>query len=86
MKMESPKQNWSLANARVQQEHVLWLRSLTPARSMALCEELQHFAAQLRRRTCGNESADQGHWQEKLKVRRKQLAAFKALDQSPSDR
>lgn len=78
--MEAPKQNWSLYHDKCRHEHAEWLRSLTPARALSLCDDLRILAGRLLSGGPDAERTNRNRWQEKLAIRRKLVAAFMALD------
>ena len=78
--LEWPKQNWDWYESRCRSEHIQWLRSLTPAHCLNLCEELRRLASELTEESPDAERMDQKRWREKLSIRKKTRAALMALD------
>ncbi len=77
---EAPKRNWEWYEAKCRQEHVKWLRGLSPADSVALCEELRRLAARSQGGAAASDMLDQKRWEEKLARRKSTVAAFQACD------
>jgi len=78
--IEAPKQDWKLYEAKCREEHVAWLRGLTPTAALALFESMGQFAARHAPASPARVRMEEARWQEKLAIRRKMLAAFTALD------
>jgi hypothetical protein len=79
--IEAPKQDWKLYAAKCQEDHVEWLRRLTPSEGLSLFESMRRFAKTHTADSPALERMESARWQEKLAIRRKLLAAFNALDQ-----
>jgi hypothetical protein len=79
--LEAPKQDWKLYAAKWHEDHVEWLRRLTPAAALSLLESMRRFANAHSAVSSTRERMEAARWEEKLAIRRKLLAAFKALDE-----
>jgi hypothetical protein len=75
------RQDWELHERLCRKDHVEWLRSLTPAQSLALYEDFHRFAASVKIPPEEAARLESSHWQEKLSLRKKLLAAFARLDE-----
>ena len=78
--MEAPRHNWKLYEQRKRPSHVEWLQGLTPETGYALFKSLWRLAASLPMSEQEASRLRAQHWQEKLEVRRRQVAAFTSLD------
>lgn len=83
--IEAPKQDWKLYEAKCRQEHVEWLRGLSPTAAMALLEDMRRLATESTAESPVRERLESARWQEKLAIRRKLLSVFVALDQRRRD-
>jgi hypothetical protein len=75
-----PQQNWDLYDEKCREEHVRWLRNLTPAAAMALYESFHSAASSQRGDSAGLERLEERRWEEKLAIRRAMCATFRKLD------
>ncbi len=78
--MDAPKQNWTWYEQKCRAEHVEWLRSLTPAAALRLCEDLGRFARRFTYDSAEDQRLGHDRWREKLAIRQRMLSAFVALD------
>ena len=78
--IEAPRQNWTWYEERSELEHVAWLRSLTPAAAVRLCEDLHSFARRFMPTPPDDDAFERQRWGEKLAIRRKIVAALVSLD------
>jgi hypothetical protein len=78
--------DWELLERRSRQQHVQWLRSLTPAESFALYEDLHRLAASFTGDPEGSARLEQRRWREKLAVRAELLAAWSRMDERSARR
>ena len=83
--LTAPQQNWSLDESKRRSAHADWLRGLSPESAWELHQSLfaaamSHGALPLSRELA------QSRWEEKLAIRRRQVAAFARMDQLRHDR
>ena len=78
--IEPPKQRWAWYEEKCRSEHTAWLRSLSPAASFALCEDLYRLARRAQDGASAAERMEQERWQEKLALRKRVVAALTELD------
>jgi hypothetical protein len=78
--LEPPKQNWDWYESKCRPNHIQWLRSLTPAHSLNLCEELRRLATELTKQSPDAERLEQERWREKLLLRNRTRAVLVAVD------
>ena len=79
--LEPPKQNWDWYEEKSRAEHIQWLRNLTPADCLNLCEELRRLASTLMQDSPDADRMERQRWHEKLAARNRTRAALEALDQ-----
>ena len=83
--LTAPQQNWSLYESKCRSAHVAWLRGLSPESAWELHQSL--FAAAMSHGALPlPPELAQSRWQEKLAIRRRQVAAFARRDQRLHDR
>jgi hypothetical protein len=78
--MDAPKQDWKLYESICREEHVAWLRRLTPSAALSLFEDMRKLALEWTPDPASHERMLAARWHEKVATRRKLLAAFAALD------
>ena len=78
--LEAPKQDWSFYLSRCQDEHLVWLRALTPSKSLDLFRDLYRFASSWGLEPEERERLEAMRFSEKIKLRAQLRAAFQALD------
>ena len=78
--LSAPRQDWKLYEERCRDEHVRWMRGLTPAESMNLYESLHRWVVAHADHSPRAVIREEQRWQEKLALRRRMLEAFAALD------
>ena len=78
--------NWELYERRCRQEHVAWLRSLTPESALALYEDFHTFVASQHIDAAERQRLDDRRWAEKVAIRRKLHAAFVERDRRNAER
>jgi hypothetical protein len=76
--------DWAAYEQRCREEHVDWLRSLSPAAAFALLEDLHRFASSVETGEAGMRRLEEQRWEDKLARRRQQVEAFLRLDQLTS--
>ncbi len=82
--LTAPKQNWTLYEAKCREAHTAWLRGLSPETAWELHQSLFSAAMSQGAFPLPPELA-QCRWDEKLTVRRRQVAAFARMDQLRHD-
>ena len=78
--LEAPKQDWSFYLSRCQDEHLQWLRALTPSKSLDLFRDLYRFASSWGLEPEERDRLEAMRLSEKIKSRDHLRAAFEALD------
>jgi hypothetical protein len=79
--LDAPRQNWSAYEARVRAADEQWLRSLTVDQKFALYCDFFDALHNSRDPAVNREQLERWRWQQKLAARRRQVEAFRRLDE-----
>ena len=74
------KHDWNFYERQCQAQHAHWLRSLMPAESLALYQELHRLARAQADDSHGWRRLQEARWKEKVAIRHKLHEAFARLD------